>query len=92
MLASVEYHGRAGKTSDVFGKCIDVCAVAISDSDPERRLLGWSLLQILPRLVLTPTDYGWHSGDSGRAPHAAAGSRRLCPSLRFASVACALVR
>ena len=55
-----------GKTSDVFGKCINVCAVAISDSDPERRLLGWSLLQILPRLVLTPTGYGWHSSDSGR--------------------------
>ena len=26
-----------GKTSDVFGKCINVCAVAISDSDPVRR-------------------------------------------------------
>ena len=55
-----------GKTSDVFGKCLNVCAVAISDTEPERRLLGLALLQILLRLLLTPAEHGWTSDKSGR--------------------------
>ena len=49
----------------MWGKCLNVCARAVSDSDPERVNLGWSLFQFLPRLVLTPTEHGWHSNASG---------------------------
>ena len=39
------------KTSEMWGKCPSVCARAISDSEPERVNLGWSLFQFLPRLT-----------------------------------------
>eukprot|EP01045_Picozoa_sp_COSAG04_P026285 COSAG04_NODE_3621_length_2667_cov_3.160436_3_plen_109_part_00 len=62
-----------GKTSDVFGKCLNVCAVAISDTEPERRLLGLALLQILPRLLLTPGGSRLLINDQiGREPSSAA--------------------
>ncbi len=50
--------------TDMWGKVAYVCAIAMTDTDVDRQVLGCALWQLLPRLLFAPTGSGWHRSAS----------------------------